>query len=250
MAMNWHDLLFAHWPVSVESLRPHIPAELEIDTRDGFAWIGIVPFRMTGVRSRWMPRLSGMAFPELNVRTYVKHGNKSGVWFLSLDAAHWLSVRVARAWYHLPYHDAWIDFQKNGERISYHSRRTVSGARVSGTSAKVPDTFAVPNNSTSAEFQLKYSPVGEPFFAEPGTLDHWLIERYCLFAVNRRGRVGCADIAHTPWRLQRAEAVIGCNTMTAPLGIRLPDQPPLLHFAREVEAVAWKVRPITRIAAD
>ena len=232
MAMNWHDLLFAHWPVPVESLRPHIPAELEIDTCDGTAWIGLVPFHMTGVRSRWMPSFCGMAFPELNVRTYVKDGNKNGVWFLSLDAAHWLSVRVARAWYHLPYHDARIEVQKNGEGISFRCQRKVSGA------------------STAAEFQIEYTPIGDPFSAKPGTLEHWLIERYCLFAVNHRGRVGCADIAHAPWRLHRAEAVIARNTMTQPLGIRLPDQPPLLHFAHEVQAAAWKVRAIARDLGD
>ena len=97
MAMNWHDLLFAHYPVRAETLRPLIPPALEIDTFDGWAWIGIVPFRMTGVRPRYVPALEcTSAFPELNVRTYVKTADRSGVWFFSLDASNRLAHDLRR----------------------------------------------------------------------------------------------------------------------------------------------------------
>src|SRR5262245_10075958 len=104
MAMRWHDLLFAHWPVDPAVLRPLIPASLQIDTYDGQAWIGVVPFRMTGVRPRFVPPLPGLsAFAEINVRTYVTIEQKPGVWFFSLDAANRLAVWAARLSYHLPY---------------------------------------------------------------------------------------------------------------------------------------------------
>src|SRR5262249_36943564 len=104
VAMSWHDLLFLHWPVPVDSLRPHIPAALAIDTFEGSAWLGVVPFRMSGVRPRYMPKAPWVsAFPELNVRTYVSIGGKPGVWFFSLDAANPIAVWLARATFHLPY---------------------------------------------------------------------------------------------------------------------------------------------------
>ena len=107
LAMVWHDLLFAHWPLGPQALRDLIPPDLEIDTYEGRAWLGIVPFRMSGVRVRGLPPLLGTgAFPELNVRTYVRIGERPGVWFFSLDAASPLGVRVARRVFGLPYQDA------------------------------------------------------------------------------------------------------------------------------------------------
>jgi uncharacterized protein YqjF (DUF2071 family) len=102
MQQVWHDLLFAHWPLPHDLLRPLIPAQLELDRFDGQCWVGVVPFRMSGIRGRGMPALPGLSrFPELNVRTYVTHGGKSGVYFFSLDAANLPAVWVARKFYHL-----------------------------------------------------------------------------------------------------------------------------------------------------
>lgn len=69
MAQVWHDLLFAHWPMDPALMRARVPPALELDTFDGAAWLGVVPFRMSGVRLRGLPALAGLsAFPELNVR--------------------------------------------------------------------------------------------------------------------------------------------------------------------------------------
>jgi uncharacterized protein len=104
MAMRWYDLLFAHWPVKPDVLQPLVPGGLRLDTFDGWAWLGVVPFRMEGVRPRYVPeRPFAFAFPELNVRTYVTAAGRSGVWFFSLDATSRLAVRAARWWYGLPY---------------------------------------------------------------------------------------------------------------------------------------------------
>ncbi len=250
MSMSWHDLLFAHWPVAKEELRPLIPPELEIDTFEGSAWLGLVPFHMTNVRLSRLPKIFGMSFPELNVRTYVRHGDERGVWFFSLDAQHWLSVRVARRWYGLSYYDSQIEITQRDESdgllplpvgegrgeglpkgnrrrtINYHSCRTHRGA-------------------WPAEFAVEYGPRGEPFHAVPGTLDHFLLERYSLFAANRRGQATIAHIDHPPWSLYHADAEISCNTMTTPLSIHLPSTPPILHFSYGVKAVAESVRVLS-----
>lgn len=225
LAMHWHDLLFMHWPVRPAVLRPLLPAALTLDTFDGWAWLGVVPFRMTGVRLRACPAwLGALAFPEINVRTYVTTPGRQGVWFFSLDAAHWLSVRAARLWYGLPYYDARIQVTPESEGLHYHSTRT--------------HRRAMP-----AEFAARYAPMSAVEPARPGTLEHWLTERYCLYAVGRRGGVGYGDIHHAPWPLQPAEAEIQVNSMTLPLGLELPATPPILHFARSLEVVAWSVVP-------
>lgn len=223
--MRWHDLLFLHWPVRPELIRPLIPHGLELDTFDGSAWLGVVPFRMTAVRPRYFPAFAGFAFPELNVRTYVWTPGRSGVWFFSLDATNWLAVRAARAWYGLPYYDARMNVQLERETVHYLSRR-------------------VDKKSTHAEFHASYKPAGEIYRSAPGTLDRWLTDRYCLYAVDRSGQLRCGDIHHLPWPLQPAEVELRVNTMTNPLGIRLPDTAPLAHFARYLEVIAWRATPL------
>jgi uncharacterized protein YqjF (DUF2071 family) len=217
--MRWHDLLFLHWPVRPEVVRPLIPGVLELDTFDGRAWIGVVPFHMSGVRPRCWP--GGMAFPELNVRTYVKSRGRSGVWFFSLDATSRLAVRAARISYGLPYYDARIMIGREREWIHYHSARVHKGA-------------------APAEFEASYKPIGPVYYAAPGALDHWLTERYCLYA-SRRGRVVYGDIHHAPWPLQPAEVEPRVNAMTDQIAIELPRIQPLAHFARRQDVVAWQV---------
>ena len=104
MAQSWNDLLFAHWPIPVATMRAALPVGLELDTFEDRAWLGIVPFRMSGVRLRGTPPLPWLsAFPELNVRTYAKIADRRGVFFFSLDARNALAIAIARAWFHLPY---------------------------------------------------------------------------------------------------------------------------------------------------
>jgi uncharacterized protein YqjF (DUF2071 family) len=221
--MRWHDLLFLHWPIRPQALRALIPAALEIDTYDGWAWLGVVPFHMSGVRPRYMPAWRYTAvFPEINVRTYVKTPGRSGVWFFSLDAMSHLAVRTARLWFGLPYYYAQIQCVPTETSFAYHSTRH--------------HRRAMP-----AEFVASYRPAGPVFQASRGTLEHWLTERYCLYAVNRRGTVGYGDIHHAPWPLQVADAEVQHNTMTAALGLTLPNMAPVQHFARSLEVVAWSV---------
>lgn len=222
MKQEWHDLLFAHWAVPVQELRPLIPRALEIDTFGGRAWLGVVPFRMSGVRVRGTPAVPGFSrFPELNVRTYVVRDGKPGVWFFSLDAANAVAVWGARTFFHLPYFLAAMSCGEDAGWIRYESRR--KDRRGSGASLKA-----------------RYRAVGDVFKAAPGSIEHFLAERYCLYTADEKGRVVRCEIHHPPWPLQLAEATLEENTMAAAAGIAIADlMPELLHFSGHQELVVW-----------
>lgn len=227
MSMRWHDLLFMHWPVPADALRPLLPPPLTLDTFDGRSWLGIVPFYMSGVRPRFFPPLPGVsAFPELNVRTYVTHDGRPGVWFFSLDAASRLAVRAARWGFHLPYFDADMHVSR-GAQVRYVSTRTH-------------------RNSPPARLAMRYRPAGEVFHGTPGTIDHFLTHRLCLYSADHRGNVYRGDIHHAPWPLQPAEVDIELNEMTEQIGFKLPETEPLLHFSKRLDVVAWKIRRVER----
>ena len=221
MTQSWHNLLFAHWPADADKVRARIPPGLPLDLFDGQAWIGVVPFRMTNVAPRFVPALPLVsAFAELNVRTYVTVGGKPGVYFFSLDAESSMAVAAARSFLRLPYFTAEMNVRCDGTLVHYSSHRT--------------DSSAAP-----ADLVAQYQPAGPIYEPLPGTLDHFLTERYCLYNVDSRFRAYRLDIHHLPWKLQRAEATFATNTMTDAAGVRLPSIAPLLHFARRQNALAW-----------
>src|SRR5260370_6939764 len=171
MAQTWHDLLFADWPVDAALLRPLLPPQLQIDTYEGAAWLAVVPFRMTGVRLRGTPAVPWLAaFPELNVRTYVKYGGKPGVWFFSLDAGNPLAVGIARAWFHLPYFRARMSCEERDGYIHYRCGRTHQIA-------------------PSALLECRYRPLTKIVFPQPGPLEPFLLAPYCLYASIANGRL-------------------------------------------------------------
>jgi uncharacterized protein len=178
LAMQWHNLLFMHWPVHPAVLCSFIPPALELQTFDGTAWLGITPFRMQGTHPRLVPPLPGFSvFPELNVRTYVTAEGKPGVWYFSLDAANPFAVRGARYLFHLPYYDASMQAESCDGVMHYTSTRTH-------------------HDAAQAPFIGRYRPTGPVYHSASGSLDEWLTERYCLYAANRRGRVWRGDIHH------------------------------------------------------
>jgi uncharacterized protein YqjF (DUF2071 family) len=218
MAQTWCDLLFAHWPVRAEQLRPWIPGALTIDTFAGEAWIAVVPFGMTGIRLPGTPALPRISETlEMNLRTYVSIGGKPGVFFFSLDAASLLAVKVARRCFHLPYFHAAMSCEHSNGAFHYRSRRE------------------------EVIFDGSYRPTGGVFAAAPGTLEHFLTERYCFYTTDRAGRIVRGNIRHHPWPLQPAEAELRQNTLTLPWGIDLPDTKPLLHFSRRLDVVAYSL---------
>jgi len=217
LQMTWHDLLFAHWPIPESALRHLVPRDLEIEQFDGTAWLGVIPFLMTSC-PRGLPRFLKSRFTEVNVRTYVRHKGRSGVWFFSLDAAHRLTVWGARRFFHLPYHLAAMSLTTTADGVLYYSRR---------------------KSSPDVRLDCRYRAVSEPSAPAKTTLEEWLTERYCLYSANRREEIFIGEIHHPPWLLQEAEAEIRINTMTLPLGIALPPERPLLHFAKRQDVVAW-----------
>lgn len=220
MTQTWHDLLFAHWPVRPQELRPLVPRAFELDLLAGQAWIGIVPFHMTNVAPRGVPAISWLSeFPELNVRTYVGIGDRPGVYFFSLDAGSRLAVKAARLILNLPYFSAAMSVRPDERGVSYESRRV--------------------NSKRTANLRIDYRPTGS--WSEPsrGSLDYFLTERYCLYNLDRQSRPYRLEIHHPPWKLQPAEAAISENTMADAAGISLPPIEPLLHFVKRQDMVAW-----------
>jgi uncharacterized protein len=213
---SWQKLLFAHWALPSAALRPLVPRELELDVFDGRCFVGVVPFCMTGVMRRPLPDLPWLsAFPELNVRTYVTRDGKPGVWFLSLDATNPFAVWAARRFFHLPYHRARIAVASGERDVRYVSERP------------------------GAAFTASYGPTSGVFAARPGSLEHFLTERYCLYARAPDGTLLRNDVHHHPWPLQLARAAIERNSMLAVHGLPTPAEPPLLHFAERVDVVVW-----------
>ena len=223
ISMGWEDLLFLHWPIAPSVLASRIPSGLELDLFEGSAWIAVVPFRMCRTRLRGVPPMPfTSSFPELNVRTYVRHHGRPGVWFFSLDAASAVAVWTARTFFHLPYRHASMRVNTVDDKVHYRSRR---------------------HGGTGAEFEARYRPTGPAMRSVPGSLEHWLTERYRLYSADRYGRIWWGAVAHEPWPLQPAEAEVCRNTMTRPLGFELPDTAPVRHFARRVDVKAWAIQP-------
>ncbi len=245
MTQQWCDLLFAHWPIPIETMRGLIPPQLTLDTWEEMAWVGVVPFRMQGVRPRFVPSVPWIsAFAELNLRTYVtvrdRGIEKRGVYFFSLEAANPLAVAIARGLFKLPYFNAAMTLRDDGRRIHYRSQRTH-------------------HNAAAAEFVGNYGPTGRRYRSEPGSFDAWLTERYALYTTGLRttavastspdAPIYIGEIHHERWPLQPATASIKINSIAAASGLPLPAQPPVLHFVRHIDVIVWPLRPVEDTAA-
>lgn len=204
-----------------ERLRPLVPEALEIDEIGGTSWVGVVPFRMSDVMFRGLPALPGIsAFPELNVRLYVLHEGRPGVWFLSLDATNPLAVWLARTFVYLPYRRARMTVRHVGAELEYSSAYG------------------------RARFEARYGPSSPPYAASPGSLEHWLTERYCLYAAAPDGSLRRCEVHHVPWPLQRARAHIHGNTLLSDHGVHVDADEPVLHFSRHIDVVFWPPRRV------
>jgi uncharacterized protein YqjF (DUF2071 family) len=218
---TWLDLLFVHWSLPVETLRPAVPAELPIDSFDGRAWISITPFEVRGLRLRGTPPAPGLSrFPETNVRTYSTLDATPGIHFFSLDADSGLAVAAARRLFRLPYFRARMSIERLAGDILYTTYR----------------------DEPPAALRVRYRPHGPVFHPRPGTLESFLTERYRLYALDEHRHIHYADIQHPPWPLQQARAELELNTMTAPLAIELPAEPPVLHFSARQDVVIWALQ--------
>lgn len=231
MHQNWHHLLFLHWEVSPADLQRLIPAQLTIDTFEGNAYVGLVPFTLTGVRPVLTPPLPWVSsFHEVNVRTYVHHqGRDPGVWFFSLDASSAIAVAAARAAYKLPYFHSKIEFQASKESVP----------KIEFGAHRIDKADAKPANA-----RIRYAPMeGIVTQAAPATIEHFLIERYILYATDEKHHLHRARVHHQPYPVQRAEVVELEETLIWAAGIRRSDAHPLRHYAGEVNV---KIYPLER----
>ena len=221
MHQTWGKLLFMHWRINENLLRPLIPESLEIDTYGGSAWIAITPFTMWDVRALppYVPAVPGLsAFHELNVRTYVHHNGVPGVWFFSLDASSSAAVLGAKSVYHLPYHYADIDLKERGRTIHY--------------------TLSRDDDDPPAEFKAPWK-IGDPLRqSQPGSKEFFLTERYILYA-EHDDQLYRARIHHEPWPLQEAELTKWGSSMIEASRLKQPPGDPLVHYAEELDVEIW-----------
>jgi len=222
MHQNWENLLFLHWAFDPMDIRPLVPPELEIDVFADRAWVGVTPFRMTGVRLHSLPEIPGLnTFLELNVRTYVHHQGVPGVYFFSLDASRLVPTVAARMFYFLPYFKADMEFTENDGEFRFSSRRLNSHARFeahwrSGQRLRDPSV---------------------------DSLAFFLVERYALF-VGIGKQVHMVRIYHHPWILDEAIVSSWESTVISTLGISQPGEAPLAHFSRFLNVEAWEPLPV------
>jgi uncharacterized protein YqjF (DUF2071 family) len=225
MHQAWGKLLFMHWRINPALLRPIIPGKLEIDTYDGSAWLAVVPFTMWDIRGfpPYMPRVPGFnAMHELNVRTYVHYNGVPGVWFFSLDCNREAAVLAARTFYYLPYFKAHIDLDQDGQVITYECQRLEAPA------ARFIGRWEIGDNLPTSETE---------------SLEFFLTERYCLYS-EHRGEIYRSRVFHQPWALQRAEIHNCESSMIESLGLTVPAEEPLLHYAEELSVEIWKLEKV------
>lgn len=218
MRQNWFDLAFIHWEIPIRELRKWIPSSLEIDSFDACGWIGLVPFGMRGVTPRGLPAVPALSdFPEMNVRTYVIHKNKPGVWFFSLDVTNPLAVLVARGMFHLPYFLAQMDLRSDGNWVDYACRYD---QRV---------------------FRARYEPISGQRIRSRA-FARWATERYCLYTTDREGTLYRGEIHHRQWPLECAHLEVDENTYLDPFPVGSRQEEVL--FSRSIDVVVWPLKKL------
>ena len=221
MTQRMNDLLFLHYALAPEAVRVLVPDVLTLDTYGQQAWVTVAALWINHLRPPGVPSLPWVSqLSQINVRTYVTFGGKPGVYFFSVDASKLPSIWGARMFYRLPYWQASIKVRgKGGAEIEYTSKRQ--------------------HGPKPAEFRCVYGPASDAsFHARPGSLEHFLAERYCLYSVSRK-RLYRAEIHHLPWELQDAAIDLRENTIATTAGVELPPQPEMALFARELKVLFW-----------
>jgi uncharacterized protein YqjF (DUF2071 family) len=219
MYHTWRHLLFAHWRVEPERIQRTLPAGLSVDTFDGAAYIGVVPFFMRNIRPWWSPRLPWLSdFLELNVRTYVHDASGTpGVWFYSLDCNQPVTVWGARTFYSLPYR---------------HAR--MSAAEPTAARRTIEYSSRLKDRERGAK--VAYTLADDVRTADPGTLEFFLAERYLMFAIRRR-RILSGRVFHRPYPLVTPTVTAwSCDLLEEhDFGIAAGAQPELLHGSPGVD---------------
>lgn len=224
MKQRWAELGFFHWAVSPDLITPRLPKGLHVDTFDGKAWLGVVPFLMQRIRPIGLPPLPWFSwFHELNLRTYVHDdAGTPGVWFFSLDCNQPLAVEIARRFFHLPYQHAEMRSILSNSSVEYFSRR---------------------KNHPTGEAEFKYPRPQNPEPAIFGSLEWFLVERYTLFSTDPKGNIYSGRVHHEPYQIEPM-AYGECSTLAFCLnGFPEPKTPPdSLISAKSVDVTVYPLK--------
>lgn len=223
---RWRNLLFLHWEMPAAAIQALLPPGLTVDTFEGRAYVGVVPFTMRDVSPWWAPSVPGISnFHELNVRTYVhRDGEHPAVWFFSLDAAATIAVLLARMGWSLPYFRASMDMKVDGYDVHYKSRRWFAGEK-------------------PANLEARYR-IGAPLgVTRPGTFEHFLAERYLLISA-RKGGLMLGQVHHRPYPLHEAEVSELSETMIVAGGLPAPVGKPHVLYSPGVDVDVYALHPI------
>ena len=201
---RWSKLTFLHWRMDAATLQSQLPDCLQVQQFDGSAWLGIVPFSMERIRPWWSPPVPGISwFLETNVRTYVvDERGAAGVWFFTLDCDSRIAVKLARTFWHLPYKSAFLSLELQRSHTPDSPTRIIyAGVR---------------KESPVAEYELSLSlPSNVGVHAQPETLEHFLVERYLLFAADSKGRLRTGRVHHSPYPLVTPTSIAGTQSLTS-----------------------------------
>jgi len=221
MRQTWNYVTFLHWPYDPAVVRPLIPRELKLDLFDGTAWVGLVPFLITGLTLPRWPALPWLSrFPETNVRTYVvDRAGRRGVWFFSLDAARLAAVVGARTGYGLPYFWAKMRVRNDPHHVRYRSRRRLLRGHSDLTIEK------------------------GGLMPEQSERDIFLTARFRLYA-RWLGRIVCARAEHRQWPLHTARVLRLRDSLVREAGLPQPQGEALAHFAPRVDVRVGPPEPV------
>ncbi|SOC39715.1 YqjF family protein [Ureibacillus acetophenoni] len=226
MKQTWLDNLFIHYPVKLEELSKLVPQSLTLDTFNNTGWISIVPYLTTSVRARGLPPIPGLSqFLGFNVRTYIQINGKPGVYFFNLAAANWLTAKMAKQSFRLPYVYLNMDYKKVGDTIHFES---------------------APYRRNEENLWWKYRPISEPRLAKKGTLEEWLVERYCLYTVNDKGEPFRSDILHRSWLLQDADVDFQHNSILKQFNLLSSVGKPIFHYSKKAVVRIWPILPCSK----
>ncbi|QCR31282.1 YqjF family protein [Lysinibacillus sp. SGAir0095] len=222
MKQTWSDVLFAHYPVSRKVLEMLVPTELKVDTFYQTGWVTIVPYLTSSMHLRGLPPVPGMApYPGFNIRTYVTMNGKPGVYFFSLTAANFLAAYSAKTFFRLPYLYMDMKYKRVKDLVVFESEK-----------------------KSGLQLLCNYKSISAPSHTDNGSLEEWLVERYCVYTISKKGVPLRADILHEPWLLEKAEAEFHQNTLLSTLNIKQGNEKPILHYARKAVVRFW---PIARV---
>jgi uncharacterized protein len=230
---RWSNLLFIHWPIDPAAIQELLPSRLSVDTFNGQAWIGLVPFHMSGVRPRFFPAVPGVsAFHETNVRTYVHlDGQEPGVWFFSLEAAKSLAVRIARWQWHLPYFKSRMSLNRDDQQINYSGSRLWPGEPGAGYNIEATIGDAIQSEQQTGT-------------AAPGTFEHFLAERYLLYAETPAGGLLRGQVHHSPYPLRQASLQNFQESLLSAAGLFPDCEPANTMFSEGVDVDIFSLKTV------